>query len=59
MNEPVQLPPEDPELLFKIIGAHRSDHGYSVSEISALVDFQECEFRQRYLQETKGLQLIG
>lgn len=59
MNEPVQLPPEAPELLLKIIGAHRSDHGYSVSEISRLVDFNEREFRQRYLPETNKLRLIG
>jgi Zn-dependent peptidase ImmA (M78 family)/transcriptional regulator with XRE-family HTH domain len=59
MQEPVQLPPEEPELLFKIIGAHRSEHGYSIAEISALVDYHENEFRQRYLQDTKRLQLIG
>jgi Zn-dependent peptidase ImmA (M78 family) len=59
INEPVQLPPEEPELLFKIIGAHRSEHGYSISEISRLVDFHESEFRQRYLQETQRLRLIG
>jgi Zn-dependent peptidase ImmA (M78 family)/transcriptional regulator with XRE-family HTH domain len=59
MDEPSSLPPERPELLSKIIGIHRKQHGYTLAELSRLVCLDESEFRARYLSEVGKLRVVG
>jgi Zn-dependent peptidase ImmA (M78 family)/transcriptional regulator with XRE-family HTH domain len=59
IEEPVPLPPEEPELLSKIIATHRKQHGYTMAELSQLVCLDEGEFRSRYLSENRKLRVVG
>jgi Zn-dependent peptidase ImmA (M78 family)/transcriptional regulator with XRE-family HTH domain len=59
IQEPVPLPPEEPELLMRIIDVHRKQQAYSIEELSDLVAVYEPEFRSRYLREQGRLRIVG
>jgi hypothetical protein len=58
-NEPVLLPPEEPELFAEILNEHRYQHGYSLSELSELACVHEHQFKQMYMRDNKRLKLPG
>jgi Zn-dependent peptidase ImmA (M78 family)/transcriptional regulator with XRE-family HTH domain len=47
--EPFPLTPEEPQLLDTAIDVHRSEHGYSIDELAAMVDLLPEEFRDLYV----------
>jgi Zn-dependent peptidase ImmA (M78 family)/DNA-binding XRE family transcriptional regulator len=49
MREPIDLPTEEPSIIRQLIEVHQYDHGYSIAELSKLVDLHEQEFRERYM----------
>lgn len=58
LKEPVEIPIEEPTVLEDIINVHRQALGYSVSELSKLVESHEQEFRLRYLQPQR-FRIVG
>lgn len=49
LNEPVEIPTEEPTVLNDIIEVHRADHGYSTMDIAKLVRSYPDEFRNTFL----------
>lgn len=58
LKEPVEIPIEEPTVLEDIVNVHRQDLGYSISELSKLVESYEKEFRTKFLNNS-GLRLVG
>jgi Zn-dependent peptidase ImmA (M78 family) len=54
--EETDIPIEMPTLLDELIQTHLKDLGYSVGEVSAMVDEFESEFTKKYLPTPKVLQ---
>ena len=59
-HEPVQLdvPPEQPSLLNKIINYYFRDLGYSVVELCKLLTIDEEDFYQWYSFDTPRLRVV-
>lgn len=53
LKEPVDIMTEEPSVLEDIIDVHRRELGYTISELSRLVESHEQEFRARYLRPHK------
>ena len=49
MQEPLELPPEEPSIIRQLVEVHQRDHGYSNAEVAQLVDLREREFNLKYL----------
>jgi Zn-dependent peptidase ImmA (M78 family)/DNA-binding XRE family transcriptional regulator len=47
--EPVEIPQEEPSLVKQVLEVHRTEHSYSVSEMSQAALLLEDEFRARFL----------
>lgn len=58
-REPVEISREQPALLRQVIDFHRTEHGYSIGELSRVANLSEPEFREVYLtEETPHLRLV-
>lgn len=53
LKEPVDILAEEPTVLEDIIDVHRRELGYTITELSRLVESHEQEFRARYLRPHK------
>ncbi|MDQ5820152.1 MAG: XRE family transcriptional regulator [Actinomycetota bacterium] len=56
-NEPFSIPQEQPSLVKKVLEIHRSEHGYSISEMSQAALLFEDEFRDRFLADEAQVRL--
>jgi Zn-dependent peptidase ImmA (M78 family)/transcriptional regulator with XRE-family HTH domain len=60
INEPGQLPREEPSVLNEAIHVHLRDHGYSVNELARSAGVHEHEFRMLFLpEEGQRLKLVS
>lgn len=49
--EPVIIPQEEPRLITQVINVHRTDHDYSIADLSCAAHMLEDEFRAKYLAD--------
>jgi Zn-dependent peptidase ImmA (M78 family) len=57
--EPVQITPEEPQLISEMLRVHRSDSGKSLTELAEQVGETEDEFRAKYFHGLTGLRLVS
>lgn len=57
-NEPVFIPKETATLLKEIVDLHLNDLGYSLSELSILLNTSEKEFNDVYINTERNLRLV-
>ena len=50
-NEPIPLPEEQAFIIEEVVRLHRKDLGYSLEELSRVVNLNQDEFRERFIKE--------
>lgn len=58
VNEPVELPPEEPDLVSSLIDIHLKQLSYSIAELSQLTYSTEAEFRSRYFGGGSAMRIV-